>query len=120
MPRKLGKTDDGEEIEANNGRFGPYVKYGKKYVSIKEEDPMTITLKKALELIVAKKKLDANKEIHIFNGGVKVLNGPYGPYITNGKKNARIPKEKDPKKLTEKECKEILAKAPDKSKWKKR
>ena len=120
LPRKLGKTDEGEEIEANNGRFGPYVKYGQKYVSIKENDPMTITYEKALELIVAKKELDAKKDIHIFKGGIKVLNGPYGPYITNGKKNAPIPKEKDPKKLTEKECKEILAKAPDKSKWKKR
>jgi len=119
LPRRLGKTEDGEEIEANNGRFGPYVKYGSKYVSIKEGSPFTITPTEALELIAAKKKLNAEKEIQIFDK-IKVLNGPYGPYITDGKKNARISKDKDAKKLTEAECKEILAKAPDKSKWKKR
>ncbi len=116
LPRTLGKTKEGEEILANVGRFGPYVKYGDKYVSIKEGDPMHITLDEAKKLIAAKKKLDANKEIHIFKT-CKVLNGMYGPYITDGKKNAKIPKGKNPKKLTEKECLQILKDAPVRRKW---
>lgn len=120
LPRILGKTKEDEEISTNYGRFGPYVKFGSKYVSIKEKDPLTITLQEALVLIEEKKIADANKEIQVFENSVKVLNGPYGPYITNGKKNARMPKDVDPKKLTLKECEEILAKAPAKKKWSKK
>ena len=92
LPRVLGTTPEGEEVSANIGRFGPYVKYDNKYVSIRSEDPHTITLERALELIQAKKEADANREIKIFPGSsVQILNGRYGPYITDGKKNARIP-----------------------------
>jgi DNA topoisomerase-1 len=116
LPRTVGKTEGGEEIKANIGRFGPYVQVGKTFVSIKDYDPLTITEGEAREAYAAKLQKEAEKHINEFPGGVKVLNGPYGPYITDGKKNARIPKETDPKKITEAEAKDMLAKAPAKGK----
>ncbi|MCF7830646.1 type I DNA topoisomerase [Candidatus Gracilibacteria bacterium] len=115
LPRVLGKTKEGEEITTNFGRFGPYIKFGSLFVSIAPDDPFSITLKKALELIEDKKKAEAEKNIQIFDNGIKVLNGRYGPYITDGKKNAKIPKDKEPKKLTLKECEKLLEEAPAKS-----
>ncbi len=114
LPRVVGKTKADEEITANFGRFGPYVKCGSLFVSIKPEDPFTITEKKACELIAAKQKSEAEKNIQEFENGIKVLNGRFGPYITDGTKNAKIPKDKDPKKLTLKECEELLKEAPAK------
>lgn len=113
LPRVVGKTEQGEEIKANIGRFGPYVQVGKLFVSIKDYDPQTITEKDARELIATKRELEAKKTISDF-GQIKVLNGMYGPYITDGKKNAKIPKDSDPSKITEAEAKNILADAPDK------
>jgi DNA topoisomerase-1 len=118
LPRTLGETADGEEITTNLGRFGPYVKFGKAYVSIKPDDPFTITLERALELIAVKKQADAEKFIAEFPGGIQVLNGRYGPYITDGKKNAKIPKTTDPKTITEKIAKELLGAAPARPKRK--
>lgn len=116
LPRKLGEIPDGEEVSANYGRFGPYVKYGAKYVSIKGHDPLEITLEQALALIAAKKELDAKREIRVFEGtGIRVLRGRYGPYVTDGKKNARVPKGEDPAELTLEQCKKLIAEAPDKS-----
>jgi DNA topoisomerase-1 len=113
LPRKLGLTADGEEMVANVGRFGPYVKFGAKYVSIKDEDPYTITTEKALELIKAKLELDANRLIKDFpDDGIQLLNGRFGPYITNKEKNAKIPKDRDPKSLTIEECRALLEAAP--------
>ncbi len=113
LPRNLGETKEGEEVVANIGRFGPYIRYGKKFVSIKDDDPHTITLDKALELIAEKKKADAEKEIKIFKKeGISILNGRYGPYITDGKKNARIPKDRKPASLTLEESMTLLAEAP--------
>lgn len=112
LPRTVGKTADGKEMKANIGRFGPYVQVDKLYVSIKPLDPRTITEEEARELYEEKLAKDAAKHINEFPGGIKVLNGPYGPYITDGKKNARIAKEQDPAKITEVEAKKILAEAP--------
>jgi DNA topoisomerase-1 len=114
LPRKLGQTAAGEEIVANTGRFGPYVKYGAKYVSLKgEDDPYTITLERALECIRAKQEADANRLIRDFGvDDIQILNGRYGPYITNRAKNARIPKDRDPKSLTLDECRALLEAAP--------
>ncbi len=112
LPRTLGVLPTGEEVQVNIGRFGPYVKYGKSYVSLKkEDDPYTVTLERAIELIEAKQLAEANRVIQTFASGIQVLNGRYGPYITDGEKNARIPKDKDPKSLSELECMELLAKA---------
>jgi DNA topoisomerase-1 len=114
LPRHVGTTADGKEIRANIGRFGPYVQVDKTFVSIKPLDPRTITEKEARELYEAKLAKDAAKHINEFPGGIKVLNGPYGPYITDGKKNARIAKDQDPAKITEAQAKELLAAAPAK------
>ncbi len=112
LPRTVGKTDEGEDIKANIGRFGPYIQVGKLFVSIKPLDPHDITHAQALELYKAKLKSEAEKNIAEFEDGVKVLNGRYGPYITDGKKNAKIPKDTDPKKITHKEALQILKDAP--------
>jgi len=114
LPRKLGETADGEPITVSVGQFGPYVKYGAKYVSLKEpDDPYTVTLERAIEVIEAKKVADANRIIHDFGvDDIQVLNGRYGPYITDKQRNARIPKDRDPKTLTLEECRALLAAAP--------
>ena len=113
LPRKLGKTEDDEEVSTNFGRFGPYVKYGSKYVSLKEgDDPYTVTLERAMELIAEKRAADAAKFIREFDGGIRVLNGRYGPYVSDGSKNARIPKDRDPQSITLEEAQTLLAEAP--------
>jgi DNA topoisomerase-1 len=120
LPRKLGLTAQGEEIVANTGRFGPYVKYGAKYVSLKTDDPYTITTERALEVIREKEIADANRLIQDFpDAGIQVLNGRYGPYITDKARNAKIPKDRDPKSLSLTECQELLAAAPARTfgKW---
>ncbi|HET7314569.1 DNA topoisomerase I [Salinisphaera sp.] len=117
LPRDLGATPEGEEIQVNIGRFGPYVRYGKKFASLKEDDPYTISKQRALEVIAAKKEADAKKLIaHFEDAGIKVQHGPFGPYITDGKKNASVPKDLEPAELTLEQCREILAKAPEKKK----
>jgi DNA topoisomerase-1 len=118
LPRKLGTTPSGEEITTNVGRFGPYVKYGAKYVSLKTDDPYEITPERALEVIREKEIADANRLILDFpDAGIQVLNGRYGPYITDKARNAKIPKDKEPKSLTLEECRALLAAAPERGKW---
>jgi DNA topoisomerase I len=112
LPRTLGVTESGETVVASVGRFGPYIKYGDKYVSLKEDDPYTVTLERALECIRAKQEADANRLILNFEAeGIQVLNGRYGPYITNREKNARVPKDRDPRTITLEECQGLLAAA---------
>jgi len=111
LPRVVGKTDDGQEIIANIGRFGPYIKVGQLFVSIKPLEPQKITLDKAKKLYADKLAAEAAKNIADY-GKIKVLNGHYGPYVTDGKKNAKIPKDIDPKKLTEEEAIKILESTP--------
>ncbi|MBX6334427.1 type I DNA topoisomerase, partial [Candidatus Saccharibacteria bacterium] len=111
LPRIVGTTEDGKEIKANIGRFGPYIQVEKTFVSIKPKSPFEITEAEARELYKAKLEQEANKYIQVFDSGIQVVNGPYGPYITDGKKNAKIPEGKDPKTLTEEECKKLLEEA---------
>ena len=106
LPREVG-TYENEVMTVAIGRFGPYVKLGNAFYSLaKEDDPYTITEERAIEIIEAKRKTDAEKIILSFdkNPDVQVLNGRYGAYIKIGKQNVRIPKDKDPKKLTLEEC----------------
>lgn len=114
LPRLVGQTKDGRDIKANLGRFGPYIQVDKTYASIKPLDPRKITLEEAREAFAKKLAADAKKHINEFADGIKVLQGPYGPYITDGKRNVRIAKDVDPKKITEAKAKEMLAKAPAK------
>jgi DNA topoisomerase I len=112
LPRTLGSNAAGEPVVASIGRFGPYIKYGSKYVSLKD-DPYTVTLEHALECIRLKEEADANRIIQDFGvDNIQVLNGRYGPYISNREKNARAPKDRDPKTLTLEECRALLAAAP--------
>jgi len=114
LPRKLGMNAEGEQLEANIGRFGPYIKHGSKYASLKaEDDPYTITLERAIEVVAAKNLADTNRIIQDFGiDNIQVLNGRYGPYITDKQRNARIPKDSDPKTLTLDECRALLTAAP--------
>jgi DNA topoisomerase-1 len=116
LPRTVGQWEDGYPIKVAVGRFGPYVQYGaKKYASLKkEDDPYTITPERALEIIREKQQVEASRIIREFpEAGVQVLNGRYGPYITDGKKNGKIPKDREPTSLTLEECQALLAAAPE-------
>ena len=116
LPRDLGEFED-KPVQSNVGRYGPYVRHDGKFVSLKkEQDPYTIGLEEAIELILEKREQDANKYIKTFDEDdtVFVLNGRFGPYIKFGKKNVKIPKDKKPEDLTFEECKELADKAPEK------
>ncbi len=116
LPRVVGTTEDGKTIKANIGRFGPYIQVDKLFVSLKPPlDPHHVTEQEARQLYAEKLQAEAEKNIAIF-GDIKVLNGRFGPYVTDGKKNAKIPKDTDPHKLTEADAKKLLAEAPAKGK----
>lgn len=100
LPRKLGELE-GKVVVAAIGRFGPYVRYDGMFVSLKPDDgddPYTITLERAVELVLAKKEADAKALIKVFEEDetVRILEGRYGPYIKAGRKNVTIPKTEDP------------------------
>jgi DNA topoisomerase-1 len=112
LPRVLGNIDD-LEVKANTGRFGPYVQVGKTFVSIpKGEDPISISLERALELYSEKQTAAANNLIKSFDEqeDVQLLNGRYGAYLKIGKNNFKLPKDKKPEELTLAECLEIAEK----------
>jgi DNA topoisomerase I len=113
LPRLVGQTDNGKDIKANNGRFGPYIVVDGLFVSIKPHDPRKITLEEARELYAAKLKAEQEKNIADFGNGVKVLNGRFGPYVTDGKKNAKIAKDTDPRSITHEQALTMLAAAPE-------
>ncbi|MDO4781425.1 MAG: type I DNA topoisomerase [Candidatus Saccharibacteria bacterium] len=112
LPRLVGQTEDGQDIKANIGRFGPYIQVGKLFVSIRPEDPHTITLERARELYAAKLQAEAEKNIADFGDGVKVLKGRFGPYITDGSKNVKIPKDTEPGSITHEQALALLKAAP--------
>ncbi len=118
FPRQLGESHEGESVTVNMGRYGPYVKCGKDNASLKkEQDPGTIDLHAALELIAEKREFNANRLIKEFaEQGIQVLNGRYGPYVTDGKKNVTLPKSmEDPGSITLEECLELIRNAKPKS-----
>ena len=108
---------EGKSVTIGAGRFGPYVLHDKKYVSIpKDEDPMSITLERAVELIESKRKAEEERHLKQFeeDPNLEVLNGRYGPYIAFDGKNYRIPRELHPKaaELTYAECMDIVNNPP--------
>ena len=117
LPRTVGVYKD-DEIVAAIGRFGPYLRYKGKFTSIKKtdnEDPLTISLERAIELIEIKIQADKDRMIANFDGEplVQVLNGRYGIFIQitplKGKKiNVKIPKDIDPRKLSRQECLDLM------------
>jgi len=110
LPRSVGKYE-GEEVVAAVGRFGPYVRHGKAFVSLKKDDnPYTVTIERAIELIEEKRKKESEKFIKTFEKEeIQVLNGRFGPYIAHAGANYRIPKGKDPAALSLDDCKTIIA-----------
>jgi DNA topoisomerase-1 len=116
LPRNLGETPEGEPVQANIGRFGPYIRYGQRnFVSLKEHDPHDVTLEQALEVVAEHKQRMKERIIQEFSDeGIQVLKGRYGPFVTDGKRNASVPKDQEPEKLTLEECQKMLAEAPPK------
>ena len=129
LPRALGQLPTGEPVSTNTGQFGPYVQYEtvdtatgevkKKYVSLREHNPYTITLEEAIGVIRAKQEADANKLIKDYGAdNLRLLRGRWGPYLTDGEKNARLPKDREPETISLEEARELIAKAPPpKRRW---
>jgi DNA topoisomerase I len=109
LPRKLG-TDKGEEVSVGIGRFGPFAKRGSVYASLKkEDDPYTVDLARAVFLIEEKEEIARNRIIKEFEGSdIQVLNGRYGPYLSDGKLNGKIPKDREPASLTLEEVVKLM------------
>jgi len=109
LPRKLGQSS-GEEVSVGIGRFGPFAKRGSTYASLKkEDDPYTIDLARAVFLIEEKEEIARNRIIKEWDGhDVQVLNGRFGPYISDGKLNGKIPKDREPASLTLEETLKLL------------
>jgi DNA topoisomerase-1 len=109
LPRKLGESG-GEEVSVGIGRFGPFAKRGSSYASLKkEDDPYTIDLARAIFLVDEKEEIARNRIIKEWDGSdVQVLNGRYGPYISDGKLNGKIPKDREPASLTLEEVTRLL------------
>lgn len=109
LPRKLGQDKD-EEVSVGIGRFGPFAKRGSTYASLKkEDDPYTIDLARAVFLIEEKEEIARNRIIKEFDGSdIQVLNGRFGPYISDGKLNGKIPKDREPASLTFEEVQKLL------------
>lgn len=114
LPRTVGTTDDGKEITANIGPYGPYLKVEKEFTSIKDKDPLKITESEAREVLKEKQKEADNRVIANY-GTIKVLRGRYGPYITDGKTNVKVPKDQKPESLTEQQSKALLQKTTKKA-----
>ena len=121
LPRTVGEFE-GKDVVVGLGRFGPYVRHNSKFVSLgKEDDPLSVTIERAIELIEAKRVKDANSLIKTFDAepGLQILNGRFGPYIAFNKKNYKIPKGTDPASLTLEQCMEFTkADAPKSTKKK--
>jgi DNA topoisomerase-1 len=112
LPRHLGEMADGKPVSTNVGRFGPYVKFGSEYASLKkEDDPYTITLERALELIAEKKQKDAEKLLRDFGDGLQILKGRWGPFLKQGKVNAKLPKDREIDSFTLEECQALITAA---------
>lgn len=109
LPRKLGEDKD-EEVSVGIGRFGPFAKRGSVYASLKkEDDPYTIDLARAVFLIEEKEEIARNRIIKDFAGSeIQVLNGRFGPYLSDGKLNGKIPKDREPASLTLEEAVELM------------
>jgi DNA topoisomerase-1 len=103
---------EGDEMVVGIGKFGPYVRYRNKFYSLKKgvDDPYSVTIERAAEIIKEKGESDKKKVIKDF-GDIRLLNGRYGPYLAKDKKNYRLPKGTDAEKLTKEECIVIIEKS---------
>jgi len=115
LPRNVGTYEE-QEVLIGTGRFGPFVKLGNSFYSLgKEDDPYSVTLERAIEIIIDKKDAEEKKLIQVFEEEpeLRVLNGRYGPYISFKKKNYKIPRNKDPKTLSLADCMKLIEEAGD-------
>jgi len=124
LPRKLGEYE-GKVVSTSIGRFGPYVVHNSKFVSIKkdsDDDPYTIELERAIELIQEKVAADAAALLKVFEEDetVRIINGRWGPFIKAGKKNVKIPKGEDHEKIDWARAQELIVEHDNKPKTKKR
>ena len=113
LPRTVGRFED-SDVVIGVGPFGPYAKHAGKFTSLKRgvDDPLTVTLERAVELILEKREAENNRVIAAYDtpqGKVEVLRGRFGPYIASEGKNYKIPKTVDAEKLTKQECLQIMA-----------
>lgn len=115
LPRELGTFEE-KVVKANIGRFGPYIQHDGKFVSLKEDDPMEVSLERAIELIQEKRIEDAKKMIKVFEEDptMQILEGRWGPYLKVGKKNYKLPKDIEYAELTYEECLHIMENQPAK------
>ena len=113
LPRHLGKLSSGQEVQVSVGRFGPYARYGDQFVSLKkEDDPYTVELPRIVELIAAKEAaLDAATVKRFGDSGIRVIKGRFGPYITDGRRRAKVPKNRELGSLSVFECEAYLHEA---------
>ncbi len=119
LPRELGETPEGQPVLVNIGRFGPFVKYGSKYASLKkDDDPYTIGLERALEIVRDKEASEAARLIREFpDAGIRILKGRFGPYITDEKRRrAAVPRGEDAAAITLEAAQKLLDEAPAKKK----
>jgi len=118
LPRKIGQYEE-KEITAGAGRFGPFLLHNSKFYSLKTatDNPLTVTLDRAIEIIEAKREADRNKLIKTFDNEpeLQILNGRWGPYISYKKENFRIPKKMDPASLTLNDCMKIISESAGKA-----
>jgi DNA topoisomerase-1 len=121
LPRKVGKYED-KEITASVGRFGPYVLHSSKFYSLRPatDNPLTITLERAIEVIEAKRESDRNRLMKVFaeDEGLQIIKGRFGPYISYNKENFKLPSKSDVTALTYADCMKIIAESADKPKKK--
>ena len=118
LPRTIGSYEN-DQVVIGTGKYGPYVRHSGKFYSLgKDDDPYSIGLERAVEIIEEKRAEERNRNIKQFEEepGLQILNGRYGPYISYNRKNYRIPKGKKPEELTLVECRQIIEKADAKSK----
>ena len=116
LPRNLGQFEN-HDVVVSEGRYGPYIKYNGKFVSLVEHDPLTVSLDICVQLLQAYQQVEKARVINSFEHNkmtIEILNGRYGPYIKWGKKNYKIPKDMDPKKLTKDNCLNLIAKSTKK------
>ncbi len=118
LPNTIGKYEE-EDVVIGVGKYGPYVRHSSKFYSLSNtDDPYTISLERAIEIILAKRSEQENRNIKQFDEEPEllILKGRYGPYISFKKKNYRIPKSSKPEELTLEECREIIEKGNSRTK----
>jgi len=109
LPRTLGEYED-KVVVAAIGRFGPYIRHDSKFISLKEDDPLSVSLDRGIELILEKREADKKKFIKAFDNDpeMQILNGRWGPYVAYKKKNYRVPKDTDPLSLSYDDCLKLI------------